>query len=92
MRFFLSCTHDDYEIIEAAQIVTHTHIYQIIKDENIISYNEEKYYRTFASQSRGGIELTSSSFDGDWKSLTINVVKGIIKGTKDQVWPNIVCR
>jgi hypothetical protein len=87
----LSTTQTEFDRLNAFMVVTRTHIYQVVKDDKKSMPNEDYYCRVFASQSRGGIKLTGNSFNGNIPSVVANLIIGIVNGTKDKVWPTLVC-
>lgn len=89
-RYGLSTTQSDWDRLQAAIIVSRTHIFQIIKNEDVVMYNCESYTHVFTNHARIGIELNQSSFSGSVPSILKNVIISIVKGTTQIEFPTII--
>lgn len=84
-------SQSEWDKLDAALVVTRTHIYHLIKDENIVKPNCKYYCRVFASQVRIGINLNQNSFSSSGiLPALISTVTSVIKGTSEQVYPTLV--
>lgn len=89
-RYKLSMTPSQWDNIQAAMIVSRTHIYQVIKNEDVTKFKIEEFNRTFAKQITVGIELNQNSFSGSFPAVAVNIIKGVVKGTTSQVYPTAI--
>lgn len=89
-NYGLTTTQSDWDKLQAAIIVTRTHIFQIIKNEDIVKYNTEYYCHVFASQARIGIQLNQSSFSGSVPQILKDIIIGIVKETTKIEFPTVV--
>ena len=89
-RYKLSMTPSQWDNIQAAMIVSRTHIYQVIKNEDITKYKIEEFNRTFAKQVTVGIDLNQNSFSGSFPAIAVNIIKAVVKGTTSQIYPTAI--
>ncbi len=89
-RYGVSTTQTEWERLQAILIVTRTHIFQVIKDEDITKFNCEYYCHVFASQARIGIELNDNIFTTDVPTIIKEVIKGLVKGTTSVKFPTVI--
>lgn len=89
-KYGLSTTQSEWDRLQAILIVTRTHIFQIIKDEDITKFNSEYYCHVFASQVRIGIELNEQIFTTDISTIIKEIIKGLVKETTRIEFPTVV--
>lgn len=89
-KYGVSTTQSEWDRLQAILIVTRTHIFQIIKDEDITKFNSEYYCHVFASQVRIGIEINQNTFSKNISTLIKNLIIGIVKETTSISFPTVI--
>lgn len=84
-----SLNQSEWNKINAALIVSRTHLYQYIKDEHIAHYNEDYYCHVFQNSVQFGITLNQNSFSGNLLSSVVQTVINVVKTTSEMARPTL---
>ena len=80
-KYGIKTPETNWEKLQGLVIVSRTHVFYIIKDSNVIKYNEDYYCHVFKNQYLFDINITNSMFSGNVSDIVKGAVSAILKNT-----------